>query len=82
VFRRFQMLCLEEGADWVPYLAGAAGQGGYFDVISPATDAPLAPGDVLMLDTGAIRDGYFCDFDRNYSVGRAVACRRGWACTC
>jgi Xaa-Pro aminopeptidase len=69
VFRRFQMLCLEEGADWVPYLAGAAGQGGYFDVISPATDAPLAPGDVLMLDTGAIRDGYFCDFDRNFSVG-------------
>jgi Xaa-Pro aminopeptidase len=69
VFRRFQMLCLEEGADWVPYLAGAAGPEGYFDVISPATDAPLAPGDVLMLDTGAIRDGYFCDFDRNYAVG-------------
>jgi Xaa-Pro aminopeptidase len=71
VFRRFQMLCLEEGADWVPYLAGAAGQGGYDDVISPATDAPLQRGDVLMLDTGVIRDGYFCDFDRNYSVGAA-----------
>ncbi|RED18747.1 M24 family metallopeptidase [Pontivivens insulae] len=69
VFRRFQMLGLEEGADWVPYLAGAAGQGGYADVISPATDEPLMPGDVLMLDTGLIRRGYFCDFDRNYSVG-------------
>jgi len=69
VFRRFQMLLLEEGADWVPYLAGAAGQGGYFDVISPATEAPLAPGDVLMLDTGAVWDGYFCDFDRNYAIG-------------
>lgn len=69
VFRRFQMLCLEEGADWVPYLAGAAAQGGYADVISPATDEPLAEGDVLMLDTGLIVDGYFCDFDRNYSVG-------------
>jgi Xaa-Pro aminopeptidase len=69
VFRRFQALCLEEGADWVPYLAGAAGPGGYDDVISPATDAPLARGDVLMLDTGAVRDGYFCDFDRNLSVG-------------
>lgn len=69
VFRRFQVLCLEEGADWVPYLAGAAGQGGYGDVISPATEAPLRGGDVLMLDTGVIRDGYFCDFDRNYSVG-------------
>ncbi|WP_299784228.1 Xaa-Pro peptidase family protein [uncultured Marivita sp.] len=69
VFRRFQMLCLEEGADWVPYLAGAADLGGYGDVISPATDAPLAEGDVLMLDTGLVWDGYFCDFDRNFSVG-------------
>lgn len=69
VFRKFQMLCLEEGADWVPYLAGAAGQGGYDDVISPADDTPLAPGDVLMLDTGLVWDGYFCDFDRNFSIG-------------
>jgi len=69
VFRQFQMLCLEEGADWVPYLAGGAGPGGYGDVISPATDAPLAKGDVLMLDTGLVVDGYFCDFDRNFAVG-------------
>ena len=69
IFRDFQRLCLEEGADWVPYLAGAASQGGYGDVISPATDTPLMPGDVLMLDTGLVRDGYFCDFDRNYSLG-------------
>lgn len=69
VFRDFQRLCLEEGADWVPYLAGAACAGGYADVISPATEAPLATGDVLMLDTGLVWDGYFCDFDRNFSVG-------------
>ncbi|TDK45059.1 M24 family metallopeptidase [Antarcticimicrobium luteum] len=71
LFRRFQCLCLEEGADWVPYLAGAAEQGGYADVISPAGPDPLRRGDVLMLDTGVIRDGYFCDFDRNFSVGPA-----------
>lgn len=71
VFRQFQMLCLEEGADWVPYLAGAAGQGGYGDVISPASDSPLCLGDVLMLDTGLVWDGYFCDFDRNFSLGTA-----------
>lgn len=71
VFRRFQMLCLEEGADWVPYLAGASARDGYADVISPATQAPLARGDVLMLDTGLVHDGYFCDFDRNFSVGPA-----------
>lgn len=69
VFRDFQRLCLEEGADWVPYLAGAAEGGGYGDVISPATETPLAVGDVLMLDTGLIWDGYFCDFDRNFSLG-------------
>ncbi len=69
VFRDFQRLCLEEGADWVPYLAGAAGQNGYHDVISPATEAPLQSGDVLMLDTGLIVDGYFCDYDRNFSLG-------------
>lgn len=69
VFRSFQAICLSQGADWVPYLAGAAGADGYSDVISPATDHPLMAGDVLMLDTGLVWDGYFCDFDRNYSIG-------------
>jgi len=70
VFRRFQMLCLQEGADWVPYLAGGAEQGGYSDVISPASPKELVSGDVLMLDTGMVFDGYFCDYDRNWSIGR------------
>jgi Xaa-Pro aminopeptidase len=72
VFRDFQRLLLEEGADWVPYLAGGAGVDGYGDVISPATDAPLASGETLMLDTGAMLDGYFCDFDRNFAVGKVT----------
>jgi Xaa-Pro aminopeptidase len=63
------MLCLEEGADWVPYLAGGAGPLGYDDVISPASDTPLSAGDVLMLDTGLVWDGYFCDYDRNFGIG-------------
>ncbi len=69
VFRRFQMACLEHGADWVSYLAGAAGKDGYGDVISSAQNVPIQQGDILMLDTGAVRDGYFCDFDRNYAIG-------------
>ncbi|WP_299141672.1 Xaa-Pro peptidase family protein [uncultured Tateyamaria sp.] len=69
IFRRFQLLCLTEGADWVSYVAGGAGPGGYGDIIAPATDVPLAAGDVLMLDTGVVRDGYFSDYDRNWSVG-------------
>ena len=71
VFRSFQIALLQEGADWVSYTAGGAGQGGYGDVISPADARPLQTGDVLMLDTGAVRDGYFCDFDRNFAIGRA-----------
>jgi Xaa-Pro aminopeptidase len=71
VFRDFQALLLQEGADWVSYLAGGAGPDGYGDVISPASSDPLQDGGVLMLDTGAVRNGYFCDFDRNYTVGPA-----------
>ncbi len=73
VFRDFQRLCLEEGADWVPYLAGGTGPLGYDDVISPATDEPLQSGAVLMLDTGLVWDGYFCDYDRNYAIGAPSA---------
>lgn len=70
VFRHFQINCVQHGADYVSYLAGGAGSGGYADVISPASEVPLAKGDILMLDTGLVWDGYFCDFDRNFSIGQ------------
>ena len=68
-FRAFKIALLQEGAEDVPYLVGAAGQGGYGDVISPPDDTALQAGDVLMLDTGASLQGYFCDFDRNFAIG-------------
>jgi len=70
-FRAFRIELLRSGADEVPYLVGASSPGGYADVISPPGEDPLAEGDVLMMDTGAVWDGYYCDFDRNYAVGRA-----------
>ncbi len=70
-FRAFRMECLAQGADDVPYLAGGAGQGGYSDIIAPPSSRPLQSGDILMLDTGAMFDGYFCDFDRNFALGQA-----------
>ncbi len=70
IFRDFQISCLQEGADRVGYLAGGAGPDGYDDVISPASPALLKVGDILMLDTGVVHDGYYCDFDRNYAVGQ------------
>ena len=69
-FRRFKIELLESGADDVPYLVGASSAGGYEDVISPPDDRALEEGDILMMDTGAVFDGYFCDFDRNFAVGR------------
>ena len=71
VFRQFRIEALKAGADEVPYLVGGAGLGGYGDIISPPTDLPLVPGDVLMLDTGSVFDGYFSDFDRNYGIETA-----------
>ncbi|SMF51517.1 Xaa-Pro aminopeptidase [Tistlia consotensis] len=73
VFRAFRLELIRRGADDVPYLVGAAAPGGYDDVISPPSERPLASGDLLMMDTGATFDGYFCDFDRNVAIGRADA---------
>ena len=70
VFRAFRREALTQGADDAPYVVGAADQGGYRDVISPPSRRALQDGDVLMLDTGLTWDGYFCDFDRNWAMGR------------
>jgi Xaa-Pro aminopeptidase len=71
-FRIFRTEILNRGADDVPYLAGGAGPGGYDDIISPPSDRRLQQGDLLILDTGATFDGYFCDFDRNFAIGKAA----------
>ena len=65
VFRAFQMLCLEEGADWVSYLAGGAGgadAGRYghglgmqlteWPSLIPDDHTVLEPGMVLTLEPG------------------------------
>ncbi len=79
VFRSFKIECLKRGVDDVAYLVGGAGQGGYGDIISPPSGRTLREGDVLILDTGCLFDGYFCDFDRNFAIGRAdEAARRAY----
>ena len=47
-----------------------SGPDGIAQIIVGPTDRRIADGDLLFLDTGATFDGYFCDFDRNYAVGR------------
>lgn len=61
-----------------PILA-KSGPDGYDDIISPPSDRAPGPGEILMLDTGAVFDGYFCDFDRNFAFGApAAAARRSY----
>ncbi len=71
-FRKMRVELLQRGADEVPYLVGGSGTGGYGDVIKPPSSRILKNGDMMMLDTGAVFDGYFCDFDRNYAFGSAT----------
>jgi len=71
LFRQFKISCLELGADDCAYLVGASGPDGYTDVISPAGNRQIQTGDVFILDTGCVWDGYHCDFDRNFAVGHA-----------
>lgn len=70
LFRAFKIDVLGRGADDVAYLVGGAGPDGYEEIISPPSDRRLQAGDLLMLDTGSLFDGYFCDFDRNFAAGR------------
>lgn len=69
--RSFKSLLLHFGADSFPYVMGSSGPGGYKSIIMGPCDRKLASGDVMIIDTGATWDGYFCDFDRNFAVSRA-----------
>jgi Xaa-Pro dipeptidase len=71
IFRNFRIDLLKRGADEVPYLVGGSGPGGPVEVIGPPSDRIVAVGDVLMMDTGAVFDGYYSDFDRNFAFGDA-----------
>jgi len=67
--RRMQIDMLERGADAVPYLIAGSGPGGYESIIMGPTERIIETGDILIIDTGANYDGYFCDFDRNFAFG-------------
>ncbi|MDA9009596.1 Xaa-Pro peptidase family protein, partial [Alphaproteobacteria bacterium] len=60
---------LSRGADNSAFLTGGSGQGGYDDIIMGPTDRVPETGDVMIIDTGTLCDGYYCDFDRNFAFG-------------
>jgi|SRR5579862_2081380 len=69
VYRELHSLLVAKGADKVPYLVPVSGSGGYAQLSTGPTDRQLASGDVLYVDVGPVWRGYFCDFDRNFSIG-------------
>lgn len=71
ILAAYRLDVLQRGADTVPYIVVTAAQDGTDDAIRYPNDCPLVAGDVLFVDTGAEFDGYYCDFDRNFAIGRA-----------
>jgi len=67
--KRLRLDMIQRGADSVPYLIAGSGPGGYDSIIMGPSGRMIGPGDVLIIDTGARYDGYFCDFDRNFAFG-------------
>ncbi|RLA11751.1 MAG: aminopeptidase P family protein [Gammaproteobacteria bacterium] len=71
IVRSMRMDLLKRGADNTPYIVSASGPDGYDNIIMGPTDRKLENGDLLIIDTGTVFDGYYCDFDRNFAFGHA-----------
>ena len=69
VVAAFRMELLRQGADHSPFIVSSSGPDGYDDIIMGPTDRLIESGDVLIIDTGIVWQGYFCDFDRNWCFG-------------
>ena len=70
ICKKMRIDMLEAGADSIKYLIAGSGPDGYDSIIMGPTDRRLSKGDVLIIDVGAVYDGYFSDFDRNFAFGR------------
>jgi Xaa-Pro aminopeptidase len=70
VARKLRIDIARRGADATPFMPAISGPGGVSQIVCGPHDRRLSDGDILFIDTGSTFDGYFCDFDRNYAVGR------------
>ena len=70
ICKKMRIDMLEAGADSIKYLIAGSGPDGYDSIIMGPTGRRLSKGDVLIIDVGAVYDGYFSDFDRNFAFGR------------
>jgi Xaa-Pro dipeptidase len=65
----FRHELLERGAETSPYVIGVAERLGYPCINLEPSTKKISEGDVLVIDTGSTRHGYFCDFNREYAFG-------------
>lgn len=65
----FRHELLERGAETSPYVIGVAERFGYPCINLDPSAKKISEGDVLVIDTGSTRHGYFCDFNREYAFG-------------
>ncbi|TKT69423.1 Xaa-Pro peptidase family protein [Aquamicrobium sp. LC103] len=68
--RKLRIDIARRGADATPFMPAISGPGGVPQIVCGPHDRTLEDGDILFIDTGSTFDGYFCDFDRNYAIGR------------
>jgi Xaa-Pro dipeptidase len=68
--RKLRIDLAERGADSTPFLPAISGPGGIAQIVCGPHDRIFESGDILFFDTGSTYDGYFCDFDRNFAVGK------------
>jgi len=69
--RAMRIDLLQRGTDGTPFMVSASGYDGYYNIIMGPSDRMLGDGDLLIIDTGTLFDGYYCDFDRNFAFGHA-----------
>ena len=70
ISRKLRIDLISRGVDSIPFLPVIAEEGGVSQIIYEPTNRRIKNGDILFIDTGSTYDGYFCDFDRNYSIGK------------
>ena len=68
----FRALLFAEGVEDAPYIVAESGEGGYPSLQMGASTRRLGPGSVLGIDAGCRVGGYFCDFNRNFALGRVA----------
>ncbi|WP_274631353.1 M24 family metallopeptidase [Arvimicrobium flavum] len=68
--RKLRIDIARRGADATPFMPAISGLGGVPQIVCGPHDRQLETGDILFIDTGSTFDGYFCDFDRNYAIGK------------